>query len=142
MSPVDQSVVTRKVDVITDRLEELTPFGAADLDAYTSDRARKKGAEKFLQELVNTALDLNYHVLTQSGHQLPEGAFDSFLRMSRIGVLDADLAPKLAPFGGLRNRLVHEYEEIDDVKVHAAIREALDLFPKYAAQVKERSAGL
>ena len=37
----------------------------------------------------------------------------SFTRLAELGVLDAEFARRIARAAGLRNRLVHEYEDID-----------------------------
>lgn len=42
----------------------------------------------------------------------------------------------LAPAAGLRNRIVHEYEELDHVRVLAAAREAQDRLRPYVAAVE------
>ena len=41
-----------------------------------------------------------------------------------------------APSAGLRNRLVHEYEVIDDAVVIKAVRLAQDLYPQYVAAIE------
>ena len=46
-----------------------------------------------------------------------------------------DLARKLAPSAGLRNRLVHEYDDIDSSQVFKAISFALQQYPLYVKQI-------
>ena len=53
-----------------------------------------------------------------------------------MGVLPPELAAALAPAAGLRNRLVHEYDDLDDAVVLAAVAEAGRLFPRYVAAVE------
>jgi uncharacterized protein YutE (UPF0331/DUF86 family) len=55
--------------------------------------------------------------------------------------LPQDLAVALAPSAGLRNRLVHEYEAIDDTIVIAAVPQAQDLYPQYIAAVERQLQG-
>ncbi|WP_447602168.1 HepT-like ribonuclease domain-containing protein [Nitrospira sp. Nam80] len=40
----------------------------------------------------------------------------------------------------MRNRLVHEYEAIDDTIVIAVVRQAQDLYPQYIAAVERHLA--
>ncbi|GEM_PF-4832644 len=108
MSPVDASVIQRKLRLMEERLEALAPIAQLSLEEYRSDLIRRKGAEKLTQELINAAIDTNFHVLVQSGQKAPEKAHDSFLALATIGVFDLALARVLAQFAGLRNRLVHE----------------------------------
>lgn len=55
--------------------------------------------------------------------------------MGREGVLTPELAERLAPAAGLRNRLVHEYDELDDQVVLGAVAEARWEFAAYAARI-------
>lgn len=138
MSPVDSSVIERKLRLMEERLEALAPIAKLSLEEYRSDLIRRKGAEKLTQELINAAIDTNFHVLVQSGQKAPERAHDSFVALATIGVLDLALAKTLAQFAGLRNRLVHEYEAIDDVKVLAALEEAGRVFPPYILALRKK----
>ncbi|MGH2523671.1 MAG: DUF86 domain-containing protein, partial [Anaerolineales bacterium] len=53
-----------------------------------------------------------------------------------MGIISSELAAQLAPGVGLRNRLVHEYEEIDHAKVYAGLSRSLDLLPQYVAAIE------
>jgi uncharacterized protein YutE (UPF0331/DUF86 family) len=46
----------------------------------------------------------------------------------------------LAPAAGLRDRLVHEYESLDPVKVFVALGDARRDIPHYVEQVNGRGA--
>jgi uncharacterized protein YutE (UPF0331/DUF86 family) len=61
--------------------------------------------------------------------------YSSFLALAELGALDAKLAKELAPAAGLRNRLVHEYDDLDDARVLAAIDDAHRLLPRFMASV-------
>ena len=56
--------------------------------------------------------------------------------MGDSGILSPELARRLAPSAGLRNRLVHEYDALDDDRVLAAIRTALELYPRYIQAIE------
>jgi len=47
------------------------------------------------------------------------------------------LARKLAPWAGLRNRIVHEYQEIKDEIVFKKIEPTIKNFKEYARQVEK-----
>ncbi|MBI5418666.1 MAG: DUF86 domain-containing protein [Deltaproteobacteria bacterium] len=49
----------------------------------------------------------------------------------RWGVLEPVFASKIASSAGLRNRIVHEYDDIDPAKVFEAIQLALADLPVY-----------
>ncbi len=136
MTPVDPSVLRRKLEVIVTNLQALEPVARGSLDEYQRDLFRRKGTERLLQELIEAAIDLNTHVLVQEGHAPPVDYYQGFMRLADIDVLERELASELAPSAGLRNRLVHEYDAIVDSIVLDAVRKAQALFPKYVASIE------
>lgn len=144
MTELDAVLIRRKLERIATNLEDLAAVEDLSLEAYRSDRFRRKGIERMLQETVEAAVDANSHLLRASGDEPPADYYESFTRLGRAGILDEELAEALAPSAGLRNRLVHEYDEIDDTIVLEAVGEALRLFPRYvsAIEAKLESEGL
>jgi uncharacterized protein YutE (UPF0331/DUF86 family) len=65
------------------------------------------------------------------GGTAPRDFFESFLRMVELNVLPPDFARQIAHAAGLRNRLAHEYNDIDPRLVHTAARQALVDIPSY-----------
>jgi uncharacterized protein YutE (UPF0331/DUF86 family) len=133
VTPVDPAVIRRKLGIITGNLQALESVSRRSLEHYRSDLFLRKGTERLVQELIEAAIDVNTHLLTQSGITLPDDYYQGFLGLTELGVLPKDLADALAPSAGLRNRLVHEYDAIVDALVLDAVRKAQDLFPKYVA---------
>ena len=51
------------------------------------------------------------------------------------GILPHDLAQTIAACAGLRNRIVHEYDEIDPAKIHEALQTAARDVPQYLTRI-------
>lgn len=81
-------------------------------------------------------IDVNHHVLTETGEAPPRDDFGSFVALSRIGALPADFAARLAPRAGLRNRIVHAYDDLDPGRVYDALGGALGEVPEYLAAIR------
>jgi uncharacterized protein YutE (UPF0331/DUF86 family) len=141
MTPIDPAVVRRKLAVVTGNLQALKPIEMIDAARYSAEIFTRKGTERLLQELIEAALDLNMHLLAQRAQKLPEDYYQSFILLGEVGILPKALAASMAPSAGLRNRLVHEYESIDDNVVLKAVRQAQDLYPQYVAAVERHLAG-
>ncbi|MEL6856339.1 MAG: DUF86 domain-containing protein, partial [Cyanobacteria bacterium J06607_13] len=92
--------------------------------------------ERLLHLLVESAADINSHIAVNSDQTPPDTYRDSFLLLGKMGVLSSDLAQQLAPVAGLRNRLVDDYDDIDNAIVYKSIAFALSLFPQYLQQVQ------
>jgi uncharacterized protein YutE (UPF0331/DUF86 family) len=101
------------------------------LDAYRKDLFRRKGTERLLQELIEAAIDINTHLIIQMGHDAPKDDDQSFTKLRGIGVIPQELAEKLAPSAGLRNRRVHRHEELEDTRILEGVEMAQALYPLY-----------
>ena len=136
MSPIDAAVVRRKLGHIMSSLELLGPIREISLQEYRRRVWERKGVERVLQEAIEAALDINAHLIAELGQDVPDDYFGGFVKLGQLGVLPEELARALAPSAGLRNRLVHEYDALDDAKVLAAVGTILDLYPRYIQAIE------
>lgn len=136
MTAPDRALVRRKLATIMRNLGDLATVARLDLSAYRADRFRQKGTERLLQETIEAAVDVNMHLARAAGVPAPNDYYGSFVLLGELGVVPPELAAALAPAAGLRNRLVHEYDDLDDAVVLAAVAEAGRLFPRYVAAVE------
>lgn len=137
MSPIDKGIVRRKLSVIVENLEALENMKDISIDEYMGDVYKRKAAERLLQELIEAAIDINTHVIVQSGNKVPEDYYESFIMAGEYGIVDVKLSEELAPSAGLRNRLVHEYDILDHRVVLSSIRMAAKLFPAYIQEIEQ-----
>ena len=136
MSPIDAAIVRRKLGHIMTSLDLLGPMRGIPLHEYRRRVWERKGVERVLQEAIEAALDVNAHLIAELGHDVPDDYFGGFVKLGQLGVLPEELARALAPSAGLRNRLVHEYDALDDAKVLAAVGTILDLYPRYIQAIE------
>lgn len=131
-----RDVLARKLARLEILLTDLRPHsgrGAADVEADPYE------VERLLELLVQVAVDILGHDLAKAG-VVPESYRKTFLEAGRHGILPADLAAALADAGGMRNILVHLYEEIDYAVVSSAIDRALADFAQFARIYADRLA--
>jgi uncharacterized protein YutE (UPF0331/DUF86 family) len=124
VTPLDAALIRRKLALIVQNLDDLSAIGGSSIEEYLADRIRRKAAERLLQEAIEAAVDINLHVLRERKEPAPPDYYRSFVVAGNAGVLPRELADRLAPAAGLRNRLVHQYDSLDDSRVLAAIRVA------------------
>lgn len=91
--------------------------------------------ERLLQLMTQAAIDINEHILSKINPENSTANFEAFLEIGKYDVINLDLAKRLAPSAGLRNRLVHEYDDIDQSLVFGAIKFALLQYPLYVQQI-------
>ena len=141
MSPIEIEIVRRKLAVIVENLVALKPLETVTKEEYLKDVYKRKATERLLQELIEAAIDINTHIIVQTGHVAPDDYFESFIRAGELGIIPVALAEKLAPSTGLRNRLVHEYDLLEHSLVLGAIRMAGELYAEYVSKIKTFLAG-
>ncbi len=141
MTRLDAELVRRKLAVIARNLKDLAAVEKLTLDEYRADRFRRKGTERLLQETVEAAVDANLHILRAEQVETPLDYYESFVELGRRGIVPQPLAERLAPAAGLRNRLVHEYDEIDDAIVLKAVAEARRDFASYVEALERFLVG-
>lgn len=136
MTRVDRTMVMRRLAVISRHVGRLAPHVTLTLDEYLADPLRQGAIERALQVSLEATLDISKHVLRVLGVPRPNDAFDLIIAVGEAGVIPPALARALAPATSLRNRLVHEYDDLDDSKVHESIAKAVRLLPQFAAAVE------
>ena len=118
---IDQELVTRKLLLITKDLEALGLVAATDVAKYLQSSFDQAVVERYLERMIGRMIDINYHVITESGYPPPPDYYASFTGLADLKILEPEFAQRIARCAGLRNRLVHEYNEIDPRKVFAKI---------------------
>jgi uncharacterized protein YutE (UPF0331/DUF86 family) len=136
MTDLDAALVRRKLALIARNLDDLATVADLPLDAYVADRFRRKGTERLLQETVEAAVDINLHIARAEGAPASHDYYGSFVEAGRRGIIPPALAERLAPATGLRNRIVHEYDAIDDGIVLDAVSDAVRDFGEFVADVE------
>lgn len=133
------SFVRRKLQLIADDLERLTEFKDETRDSLTGDFVRLAAVERLLERIVMRAIDVNEHLISQlatgEGRSTRLSYRDTFLKLPELGVYDAEFAERIARSAGLRNILVHDYNDVDRTIVHASIRECLRDYTHYVGAV-------
>ncbi|MDP9398143.1 MAG: DUF86 domain-containing protein [Actinomycetota bacterium] len=129
---VDPVSLERRLALLAEhrrRLRDLARLSAAEYDA------RRFEARYLVQVCAQLCIDLANHVIASEAWGTARDARDAFARLAERGVLPPELARRLQALAGLRNRLVHLYDEIDDDLVRAALPEGLDDLDGFARAI-------
>ena len=137
MSPVEKEVIRRKIAVIIENLKALEAVKDITIEEYRDDIYKRKATERLLQELIEAAIDINTHIIVQTGNRVPDDYFESFIKAGEYNIIPKNIAEKLAPSAGLRNRLVHEYDLLDHFRILEAVKIAEDLYPSYIKAIED-----
>jgi uncharacterized protein YutE (UPF0331/DUF86 family) len=115
-------VVKKKLSAIASYLEDLRRHEGITFDRFME---RHYEIERILELLIMNASDVVLHLISTRGEPAPASYRTAFLRAGELGIISKELSKKLSLSAGLRNILVHEYEEIDYRILHESIPAAL-----------------
>ncbi len=132
---IDENMVTRKITFINRDLKFLSILSRLSMEEYLKKFEHEALAERYLERIIGRMIDINYHILAIEKDHSPTDLHASFVDMGEMGYLEKGFAQRLAKSAGLRNRLTHEYDEIDEKKVYEAMKDCLKDVPKYLAQI-------
>jgi len=105
-----QSALLEGARDMLQRGEKLTPL-------------EESGVLHALQILIENAIGKTKQTLKIANEPVPASAYDAFEALTRIGQLPSDHLPRWMAIIGLRNRIVHEYMNIDIGRVLQLIEE-------------------
>ncbi|MBE9056981.1 DUF86 domain-containing protein [Sphaerospermopsis sp. LEGE 08334] len=135
MSNIDSEIVLSRLRLITKYYNTLEEFRSLSLDEFLADFRQQLIVERLLQLMTQAAIDINDHILSKLNPGKTYTNFEAFIELGKYQILTPELAKQIAPSSGLRNRLVHEYDDIDPNQVFKAISFALQQYPLYVRQI-------
>jgi uncharacterized protein YutE (UPF0331/DUF86 family) len=127
-----REVLLRKLAYLRLLLRDLRAFEHA---SQAEVEAQHYAVERIIELLVGAASDLLFHLLAERGLQ-PGSYREAFKLAGREGLLSVKLAEQLQLAAGMRNILVHMYEEIDYAIVHQSIGPLLGDFAHFIAEAE------
>jgi len=80
-------------------------------------RLEQNGVLHALQVLIENAIGKSKQMLKAAGEPVPVSGYDAFAALARRGGIRADELPAWNTMIGLRNRIVHDYMNIDMARV-------------------------
>jgi uncharacterized protein YutE (UPF0331/DUF86 family) len=90
---VDAELVTRKLLLVTRDLPMLASIRARGRESYLTSPVDQAVVERHLERMIGRMIDVNYHLLTESGEPPPSDYYASFVQLSGIGVLPCRIRP-------------------------------------------------
>ncbi len=130
---LDKEFVTRKIKLIQEDLSRLEALKEFSFGEITKDGIKMAAVERYLEKVVMRAIDINQHIVSElgRGNEPLRGYEDTFYALAKIGVYGEDFAKEIAPSAGLRNRLVHEYNNTKEEIIFDSVSDALKDYAKY-----------
>jgi len=134
---IDKRLIIRKISLISKDLKPLKSISFLSKEEYFKSPIWEVQAERYLERIIGRIIDINYHLITELGNPPPPDYFQSFIELGKLKILPFEFSQKIASYAGLRNRLVHEYNALDEGKIYQAINKAMKDIPKYLRYIEK-----
>lgn len=136
---LNNEFIKRKLFLNQKELERLKTFEHLTIEEIAKDPGDHAACERYLERLIGRAIDINRHIIAEKG-DVTLGTMkyrDTFLTLARLEVYPEEFAEKIAPSAGLRNALVHDYNDIDPEMLQKSIGQAIQEYNEYAKHILE-----
>lgn len=132
---IDKILVKNKLADIEGYFKELDPLLAENASDILADNLKIRTVERLFQLIVDTSIDINTHLISESDLQVPDDYQSTFVTLSQNKILPMELALRIAPSVGLRNLVVHKYGRVDVKRMIEDIKTEIGDYLEYMKAV-------
>jgi len=130
-------IIINKLIKMEKYISELEKFKPDTFKEYKNDQLKRYAIERLIQLIIDLALDINNMMIKKSDRYPAQDYYSSFLELIDLEILSEEFAKDIAPSTGIRNRLVHEYEEVDDKVVYQNLDKLIKYYLSYIKHINE-----
>src|SRR3990167_4524637 len=131
---IDKEFLKEKLNLITRDLERLKIFSDFTISQIAEDFIKYLALKNILMEIIGRAIDINEHLISEIAHldmEEPKTYRETFLLLGDLNILQRDFAEEISKSDGLRNAIVHEYNNLDENIIYKTVGEAINQYAKY-----------
>ena len=132
-----RAFVTKKLEQISGYLKEIENLLESSDKEILVDSGKLHIAERLLQLTVDTMIDINQHLIGELNLKVSDDLQGTFYILGENKILPDDFTQKIAPVVGLRNRIVHRYEELDKELFIRTFRKDFSDFEEYLKLINQ-----
>ncbi|MBI3260913.1 DUF86 domain-containing protein [Candidatus Berkelbacteria bacterium] len=127
---IDKLLVQRKLDQMGKYLDDLRTVAQKPKTEFTGSPIHYE-AERLIELIVGNALDINFHLIKVLDLPVPKQYKDSFITLGKANVLSPEFSQKIADSAGLRNLLVHQYDDVDIERLYDGLAAGIEDYEQY-----------
>lgn len=132
---VSQEIITRLFSLLNRYLSELKAEQQTTWEDFSKDVKTKRFVERTLQMVIEACLDAGNHIISDEGWSEAETNREIFIRLNEKKVISSALLENLLQMASFRNRIVHDYAEINPEIVFGILKNHLKDFESYVSEI-------
>jgi uncharacterized protein YutE (UPF0331/DUF86 family) len=127
--------LTRKLLACRQRLDRIRKALPARAEQVTEDERLEAFLSFHIFLLLQDASDLATHLVAGRGIGVPATQREAFDLLASAGLIDAETAASMGAAVGLRNRIAHNYGDVDPVRVVREAPRGLDAVERFLGEI-------
>lgn len=133
---MNKTVIESKIESLIALMEKLKDILKEREKSKSMQEFLLYAAEKKAEESVELAISINQELLKSKGKISPS-YYDSFMDLAAFNVFSEAELRELAGTAGFRNRLAHEYLDVDEKIAVRSMERMLKTYPVYLQKIKK-----
>ncbi len=138
---MDNNLLTKKLELFKEYYDKINRLIVEETDVLSQDELKYHTLERLFQLLVDCSVDINIHLLKEKTGKVPDDLQSTFIELGNAKMLDEKFAKKMAPVVGLRNRIVHRYDTLNNKDFINLLKSNLADFDQYFNIVRKLLLG-
>ncbi len=130
--PIEKTFIISKIERIKENLEKIqSKLTRLSDDEILQSEDHLAVLERYFQLVVDYAIDINHHFIKEGEFGIPDDLQSTFTVLGKHGLFPQEFATKISKSVGLRNRIVHQYEDVKPAVFVKNLRENIGDYDEY-----------
>ncbi|MFQ5709974.1 MAG: DUF86 domain-containing protein, partial [bacterium] len=110
---VRQETLARKIDYVVAKIERLKALKGPSRSEFLRNSDLQDIILHNLQLTIQACIDMGVRIIADEGWGTPGSFSDVFYKLQDHAIIDRTLSEQLVQMVGFRNRVIHDYEDLD-----------------------------
>ncbi|OGQ11265.1 MAG: hypothetical protein A2026_09370 [Deltaproteobacteria bacterium RBG_19FT_COMBO_46_12] len=121
---------------LENELKDYEAFGTLSWKEYNDDRGKRRNVERWIENIINSSIDIAKLILTSEDRSLPDTYKDIVKNLSLVTDFSEEDTEKLSRWVSLRNIISHEYLDVRWASIRKFISESRLFYEDFLKRVK------
>ena len=127
----------KHLSFLENELKDYGFFNSLTWEEYNSDRNKRRNVERWIENIINSSIDIAKIILAHEGLPLADTYKDTIDKLSTIAGFDTENTGQLSRWVKLRNIISHEYLDIRWASIKNFISESKLLYEDFFKKVNK-----
>lgn len=126
----------KHVNFLEEELKDYSLFRTLTWEIYRTNRSKRRDVERWIENLVNSSIDVSKLILTAESITLPETYREMVFSLSLVKGFNKKEIENLSHWVRLRNIIAHEYLDIRWASIKRFIKESEPFYKNFLEKIK------